>query len=57
MTSRPWTLGDLPIPVIDAFVGEYEFMSNLWPAPTLTAAVSFPPVNTPTPPPRPMTTT
>lgn len=34
MTSRPWTLGDLPIPVIDAFVGEHEFLSNLWPAPT-----------------------
>lgn len=26
-------LGHLPIPVIDAFVGEYEFLSNLWPAP------------------------
>lgn len=34
MTSRPWTLGDLPVPVIDAFVDEYEFLSNLWPAPT-----------------------
>lgn len=34
MTSRSWTLGHLPIPVIDAFVEEHEYMSNLWPAPT-----------------------
>lgn len=34
MATRPWKLGDLPVPVIDAFVGEYEYLSNLWPAPT-----------------------
>ena len=34
MATSPWTLGDLPIPVIDAFVGEHEYLSNLWPAPT-----------------------
>ncbi|NLE78883.1 MAG: NADAR family protein [Rhodococcus sp.] len=34
MTSSPWTLGHLPILVIDAFVEEHEYMSNLWPAPT-----------------------
>ncbi|NMM91312.1 hypothetical protein B2J88_44620 [Rhodococcus sp. SRB_17] len=42
MTSKPWTLGHLPIPVIDAFVGEYEFLSNLWPAPTPYRGHDFP---------------
>ncbi|MEV0948614.1 NADAR family protein [Rhodococcus sp. NPDC049939] len=34
MASRPWTLGDLRIPMIDAFVGDHGYLSNFWPAPT-----------------------
>ncbi|MDI9917809.1 NADAR family protein [Rhodococcus sp. IEGM 1379] len=34
MEQRPWRLGELPIPIINAFIGEHAYMSNLYPAPT-----------------------
>ncbi|MHD0306252.1 NADAR family protein [Rhodococcus erythropolis] len=42
MEQRTWQLGALPIPIINAFVGEHEYMSNLYPAPTLHRGQLFP---------------
>ncbi|YCN58951.1 NADAR family protein [Rhodococcus erythropolis] len=42
MEQRTWQLGALPIPIINAFVAEHEYMSNLYPAPTLHSGQLFP---------------
>ncbi|WP_137872019.1 NADAR family protein [Rhodococcus sp. Q] len=42
MTYRTWRLGELRSPVIDEFVGEWEFLSNFFPAPTPYGGRVFP---------------
>ncbi|NMM88521.1 hypothetical protein B2J88_29920 [Rhodococcus sp. SRB_17] len=42
MEQRQWQLGELPTPVINSFVGDHEYMSNLYPAPTLYRGQLFP---------------
>lgn len=39
---RAEKLGDLPTPIIDAFIGPHEFLSNVWPALTSTAVAPCP---------------